>query len=188
MDENLIKKIVIIGVFIFTIHNVLAFDGEYCEICHYPGPISTLPVSVISIPIPTSVPIPDYDVKLWEYTITCSKSDFLGVCNPGSYIMPNSPIIKYYSDKMFINDKGDLEWKDPTYLFYMQVGIVSFSYQSDMEKWGKSDFWVNPDYFLMHEKSGDCEDIALVVASNVRIGWIRKGPVTCGVLRSGDVR
>jgi len=79
--------------------------------------------------------------------------------------MPDSPIVKYYSDKMFINGKGYLEWKEQTYLFYMQAEIPSFNYQSDMEKWGKDDFWVNPDYFLMYEKSGDCEDIALVVAS-----------------------
>ncbi len=162
----MIKKIIIIGIFIFSIQPVLAFDGEYCEICHFPIPISVTPVPIhVLAPMPTSVPIPDYDVKLWEYTMTCSRLDFLGVCNPSSYIMPDSPVIKYYSDKMFINGKGDLEWKEQTYLFYMRAGILSFTYQSDMEKWGKSDFWVNPDYFLMYGESGDCEDIALVVAS-----------------------
>jgi len=117
---------------------------------------------------PTVIPkeTPPKEAKLWKYDATCSRNGFIGVCNPSDYIMPDNPVIKYYSDRLFINKYGRLAWVNATTVGTIEFdGTLIFFYETDEGKWGKDDFWVNPDYTLTHRLGGDCEDISLVVAS-----------------------
>ncbi len=122
---------------------------------------------------PTSTPtpaIPAFKTELWNYSVECTFSDFKGVCKPGNYIMPDNEVIKYVSSFMYL-ENGSLYWRanNP----FNTYGVFYPNYVSDQEQFNKDDYWVNPDYFFMHNMKGDCEDVSAAIASILENKGIR---------------
>lgn len=92
--------------------------------------------------------------------------------DPSSYITPDNEWIKYYANQIFINEDGVLLYKirEP----YPVVSYTSFvnNYITDEEQFGVEDYWINSDYYLTHNMTGDCEDFAITVANMMLSGDI----------------
>ncbi len=97
----------------------------------------------------------NYAPILWNYSVI-NNSEFIDIpSNYQDYIMPDNPIIQYYAKKMRLDSAR-------YGIVFADGSPLKISYQ-DQNK--SNDFWQNPDYTLTVAKGGDCEDLALVVAS-----------------------
>ncbi len=92
-------------------------------------------------------------VALWNYTRANNISGFNFPVNYQEYVMPENPLVQEYARKLEVG----LYWN---YLTYQNGSVFYIEYQPDTEE----GIWQNPDYTLA-VGHGDCEDIALTVAS-----------------------
>ncbi len=158
-----------------TISNISQPPASLISLSKTPIPAPTPPTN--PVPVPTSS-LPAFKTELWSYSVECTFSDFKGVCDPKSYIMPDNDVIKYVSSFIYL-ENGSLYWESNNP--FEAYGLFYPIYVSDQEQFNKDDYWVNPDYFFMHNMKGDCEDVSVAIASileNKRIrtkvvgGWL----------------
>lgn len=131
--------------------------------------------------------VPEFHMKLWNYSADCGKDGILGSCQPQKYIMPNNEVIQYVSSIMIIDDKGMLLWEKCP---FGECGLFDNIYVSDNEQFNnppKGDYWINPDYYFLNRVRGDCEDAALAVASVFEAKGIRT-KIVGGYEGNGKVR
>lgn len=116
--------------------------------------------------IPLSTPV------LRDYKSENTLNGFYQPTEPKSYIIPKNEWVKYYASQLFINKDGVLQYKikEP----FPVVSYTSFmnNYIKDEEQFKVDDYWINPDYYLTHNMTGDCEDFALTVTSMMLSGEI----------------
>lgn len=104
-------------------------------------------------------------VKLWrfddvpssDYWRTYMKEFAKALDN---YIMPDNVVVRAFAEKVELEKECD--WY---FLVYKNGSYVKIKYMLDTEQFGRREMPVNPDYFLTHGMKGDCEDIALAMAS-----------------------
>lgn len=77
--------------------------------------------------------------------------------NASSYITPNNEVVQWYADHTTLTSTG-LIWKH-------NKTPLKFNYKTDKELFNKKDMWQNPDYYLTHNLTGDCEDFSFAYAS-----------------------
>lgn len=113
--------------------------------------------------------------------------------DPASYITPNNDIIKEYASNFYIDLDKNMYREKGTILYTNEFTSYSKSmsgeltqwapkhfdanYTTDLSQFKQSDYWVNPDYYLTHENTGDCEDLAIATTSMMLSGkmYIKKG-------------
>jgi uncharacterized coiled-coil protein SlyX len=78
-----------------------------------------------------------------------------------NYIMPDNIVVKKFARNITL-----LRIDNNTYrLDFADGGPVMFYYVYDRDQFGKDEYPINPDYYLMHGFRGDCEDAAVAVVS-----------------------
>jgi len=123
-------------------------------------PINTTIATNTTI-IEESLPMPNYEPVLREYKIDKSR-DIWRPQNPSSYIIPNNEWVKYYANKLYIDINGKIHYKSNNNVF-------TNIYISD-DNYPNKDYWLNADYYLTHNMSGDCEDFAIALVSILKSG------------------
>ena len=104
--------------------------------------------------------IPTFETELWTMGLFNQQSYILYLENASSYIIPDNEVVLWYANNTILTDNG-LLWKHDSSVF-------EFNYVSDndlFENLTYGDMWQNPDYYLTHDRMGDCEDFSLAYAS-----------------------
>lgn len=110
------------------------------------------------------------DVKLWKYYPNKSYNIWFPD-NYKDYIMPDNKLVSAFTDQIVFREQGA-----KLLVTYRDGTPVKFIYRKDLpglcEEAGQNgecgelyDFWMNPDYYLSNNLTGDCEDYALLLAS-----------------------
>ena len=76
-----------------------------------------------------------------------------------SYIMPDNEVVRWFANNTILTDDA-LVWRHDN-------STVEFNYMTDNDLFNNpvdSDYWQNPDYYLNHNATGDCEDFSLAFA------------------------
>ena len=104
--------------------------------------------------------IPDFETSLRPMGTFNLKNHILYPEDASSYIMPGNEVVVWYGNHTILTD-GALLWKHNN-------SPVDFNYITDDELFNnppRSDLWQNPDYYLTHGNTGDCEDFSVAFAS-----------------------
>lgn len=114
--------------------------------------------NITPITISDPMPVSEY---LREYNMT-KTSRFWRAIDGSSYIDPNHVVVQWYARNTILNESG---------LYYLNGVMVlpkySLSMDNDYIINGQyiGDYWINADYYLSHNLTGDCEDFAIGIAS-----------------------
>lgn len=132
-------------------------------------------------------PVSAVDGSLRPYDIDKSRDIWMAE-DPTSYIIPDNKIVQEYADRLYLDVDGWIRYVDEfsvsaqlldgTKLYSNKV--FRNAYQWDYEQFGSgnfavgadNDYWVNPDYYLNNGLQGDCEDVAIAIASMMQTGNI----------------
>lgn len=102
-------------------------------------------------------PKPTYVPELWTYQAV--KSEIWHPADATRYVMPRNEYVQWYASQLSLTSDSKY-----THFKYPDGSRFTLRYQRD---YPREDYWQNPDYTLYHGR-GDCEDIAVVVASILR--------------------
>ena len=75
--------------------------------------------------------------------------------NGSSYIDTDHEVVQWYARNTILNESG---------LYYLNGKMVLPRYLHD-SNYEKGDHWMNADYYLSHNLTGDCDDFAIGIAS-----------------------
>ena len=75
--------------------------------------------------------------------------------NGSSYIDPDHEVVQWYARNTILNESG---------LYYLYGEMVLPQYYPDFA-YENGDHWMNADYYLSHNLTGDCDDYAISIAS-----------------------
>jgi transglutaminase-like putative cysteine protease len=102
---------------------------------------------IIEDPMPISDYIRPYDMtkigRAWR------------AVDPQSYIIPDNEVVQWFERNTILDEIG---------LYYLNGEVVTPSYYPDFT-YENEDHWMNADYYLSHNLTGDCEDFAIAIAS-----------------------
>lgn len=105
----------------------------------------------ITVEAPDPMPISEY---IRSYNMTKTGRTWRAI-NGSSYINPDHEVVQWFARNTMLNETG---------LYYLTGEVVEFEYYSDFA-YENEDHWMNADYYLSHNLTGDCEDFAIGIAS-----------------------
>ena len=105
---------------------------------------------IIEIPIDV-MPISNY---IRPYNMTKTGVIWRAI-NGSSYIDPDHEVVQWYARNTILNESG---------LYYLNGNMVLPQYLHD-SNYENGDHWMNADYYLSHNLTGDCDDFAIGIAS-----------------------
>ena len=143
MNYNILAMALLIGI-VAGPHNINM--DEFEEVIQVPDIKLIYPE-----PEPDIMPVSDY---IRPYNITKVRSVWRAI-NGTSYIDPNHEVVQWYARNTILNETG---------LYYLDGKMVLPQYFADTN-YENDDHWMNADYYLSHNLSGDCEDYAIGIAS-----------------------
>ena len=97
------------------------------------------------------MPTSDY---IRPYNMTKTGRQWRAIDGP-SYIIPDNEVVQWYARNTILNETG---------LYYLNGEMVLPKYHSDFN-YENEDHWMNANYFLSHNLTGDCEDACIAIAS-----------------------
>ena len=116
--------------------------------------------------------IPDFETSLRPMGTFNLTNHILYPEDASTYIMPGNHVVVWYASNTILTDDA-LLWKHNN-------SPVDFNYITDDELFNnppRSDLWQNPDYYLTHGNSGDCEDFSVAFASILEAKGIPAGVI-----------
>ena len=105
----------------------------------------------VTLEVLDPMPVSEY---IREYNMTKTGNVWRAI-NGSSYIDPNHEVVQWFERNTFLNESG---------LYYLNGKQIYPRYYSDFI-YPNEDHWMNADYFLSHNLTGDCEDFAIGIAS-----------------------
>ena len=126
---------------IVDIENEIEINESVCIVDS--EPIIEMPIDVM--------PVSNY---IRPYNMTKTGVIWRAI-NGSSYIDPNHEVVQWYARNTILNESG---------LYYLNGNMVLPRYLHD-SNYENGDHWMNADYYLSHNLTGDCDDFAIGIAS-----------------------
>jgi len=104
-----------------------------------------------TVDIVDPMPVSEY---IQEYNMTKTGYVWRAI-NGSSYIDPDHEVVQWYACNTVLNETG---------LYYLNGDMVKAKFHPDFN-YENEDHWMNADYYLSHNLTGDCEDFAIGIAS-----------------------